>query len=187
MTGGFEQRLIDRLGEVGLTLEPDMKRPKITKALLAWLESWSSRSVIDWDPIERAGNLLAMMIRGGLDEAVHRWCGETPNHQRREVAWVYCSGAWSIGEPTLKVVEDVLDTVATLDPEDPAVPAATMALVWIGQPDRRDVTEVLRQRAGEALARFLPVLQKRGQYPGLVQQMMVVVASRNSGILDGGR
>lgn len=165
-----DPRIFDRLHERGLLIDAGMGPGKIGQVLVDWLADFQGDSVIDWDPIETVGLLIAQTHPHGLDRDVAAWSGSSGNRRGLEIACVFLAGYWSAGQADETAVGHILALTEAQDIEGQAQAALASALSWLIEPGRADVPKQMNRRVRASLEAILPALRDSGQYPGIAKR-----------------
>ncbi len=165
-----DARIFDRLRERGLVIDARMKPVKVGQVVADWLSGFGGDTVIDWDPIETAGLLIAQTQPHGLDRGVAEWIRSSGNRHGPEIACVFLAGYWSTGQADESAIGHILALTEAQDIGDQALAASASALSWLIEPGRAEVPEQLNRRVRASLETVLPALRDAGQCPGVVKR-----------------
>jgi len=163
-------RIFDRLRERGLVIDAGMEPVMIEQVVTDWLTGFASDSVIDWDPLETAGLLIAQIHPHGLDRGVTELIGLSGNRHGPEIACVFLAGYWSTGQADESAIGHILALTEAQDIGGQTLAASASALSWLIEPGRAEVPEQLNRRVRASLETVLPALRDAGQYPGVVKR-----------------
>lgn len=163
-------RIFDRLRERGLVLDAGMNPVKIGQVVADWLAGFQDDSVIDWDPIETAGLLIAQTHPHGLDRDVAAWMRSSGSRRGPEIACVFLAGYWSAGQADETAIGHLLALTEAQDIGDQAQAALASALSWLIEPGRAEVSQQMDRRVRASLEATLPALRDSGQYPGIAKR-----------------